>query len=341
MWSAIAAALLLVGGFVAYARNAPPAHDAFGVARLLVGGVLVYAGIIAALVGVYFALSWLWRAPRPRAARIGLRGTLQLVGGEYRALFFAPWRMLFYRWLMREGGRGRRFGAAAATPVLLVHGVLCNAGVWSRMARLLRRARITPVFALSYGPPLASIDRFAEQLHAKVESVCARTGAGDLVIVAHSMGGLVTLAYLRRHGTARVRRVVTLGTPWQGSRQARTFPGTSLRQLRPGNPWLEALDVRAPAGGPPMVSIWSWHDSMVTPQTSSVLPGATNVALTGIGHNALLGDRRVARRVIAEIAIAAAQAHAASHAAHTAAAADGAAAATARPDTCSEPGTLP
>jgi hypothetical protein len=49
------------------------------------------------------------------------------------------------------------------------------------------------------------------------------------------------------------------------------------------------------------VSLWSWHDSMVAPQTSSELPGAVDVTTIGIGHNALLGDHEVLERTHAEI----------------------------------------
>jgi hypothetical protein len=40
---------------------------------------------------------------------------------------------------------------------------------------------------------------------------------------------------------------------------------------------------------------------MVAPQTSSRLAGAENIELTGIGHNALLGDPRVYAFVAAEL----------------------------------------
>ena len=40
---------------------------------------------------------------------------------------------------------------------------------------------------------------------------------------------------------------------------------------------------------------------MVAPQTSSELPGAVDVTLIGVGHNALLGDREVFERTHAEI----------------------------------------
>jgi branched-chain amino acid aminotransferase len=48
-------------------------------------------------------------------------------------------------------------------------------------------------------------------------------------------------------------------------------------------------------------SIWTWHDNIVAPQTSSRLAGARNVAFGGIGHVALGSDPRVLCRVLDEV----------------------------------------
>ena len=40
---------------------------------------------------------------------------------------------------------------------------------------------------------------------------------------------------------------------------------------------------------------------MVAPQTNARLDGAENIALSGIGHNALVRDRRVFELVAAEL----------------------------------------
>jgi len=48
----------------------------------------------------------------------------------------------------------------------------------------------------------------------------------------------------------------------------------------------------------PMASIWSRHDSMVAPQASAMLACADNIALSGVGHNALISDRRVMELVV-------------------------------------------
>ena len=57
-----------------------------------------------------------------------------------------------------------------------------------------------------------------------------------------------------------------------------------------------------------MVSLWSWHDSMVAPQTSSRLADSENIELSGVGHNALLGDPVALARVAEQVRVARADA---------------------------------
>ena len=82
--------------------------------------------------------------------------------------------------------------------------------------------------------------------------------------------------------------------------------GLSLSQMRPKNAWLADLNGnREGADGVPVASIWSWHDSMVTPQTSSRIDWGENIVLTGVAHNAMLDDPRVWAAVVAQIGLAA------------------------------------
>src|SRR4029077_7637559 len=123
-----------------------------------------------------------------------------------------------------------------------------------------------------------------------------------VVLVAHSMGGLVARAYLRRFGPRRVARLVTIATPHPASILAYSFPGRGLSQMHPGNPWLTDLNRDESKPAPvPITSIWVRHDSMVIPQASSVLACAENIAVIGIAHNALLADKSVMELVAREI----------------------------------------
>jgi triacylglycerol esterase/lipase EstA (alpha/beta hydrolase family) len=257
---------------------------------------VVYLAVPLVFVVLWFVVAWRYAAERPDDARLDGAGKLRLFWQEFLTIAGNSPRMILYRWLMREPVPG-----PSSAPVLLVHGVLCNAGVWHPMRRWLEARGIVPVYALSYGPPLASIELFAEEVAARIDSILAATGARRVVVVAHSMGGLVMRAYFRRHGGGKVARLVTIATPHEGSMHAWLGTGVSLAQMRPGSDWLDELG--APAGDdlPPIVSLWSWHDSMVSPQTSARVDFGENVELAGVGHTALLRDRRVFERVAEEI----------------------------------------
>jgi triacylglycerol lipase len=263
---------------------------------------------VAAVPAVYLApasvfasaccvLAWLWRTPRPPEARIGVAASLKLLAVESWTIA-AGWPiMALHRWLIRDPP-----AAPAPRPIVLIHGVLCNDGVWFALRRHLARAGIGPVYTLNYGPMFASAEHFASQLAARIAAVRAATGAERVVLVGHSLGGLVARAYLRRFGSAQVSRLITVGTPHQGSYFAWLFPGWCLAQMRPGNAWLVTLNRDEGASlRVPTTALWSRHDTMVAPQASAMLGGAENVALLGIGHNALLRDRGVMGLVVTSI----------------------------------------
>jgi triacylglycerol esterase/lipase EstA (alpha/beta hydrolase family) len=172
-------------------------------------------------------------------------------------------------------------------PVLLIHGYACNSGYWLPMSKLLSRAGISH-YGIDLEPPGASIDDYAPQVQAAVERLCAASGSAQVIILAHSMGGLVARAYLRRYGEARIARVITLGTPHHGTALANFGPGSNAAQMRRGSPWLGALAAsEANTQRTLFSSIYSVHDNIIAPQDSSILPGARNLVFGAIGHVAL------------------------------------------------------
>lgn len=296
--TSVSLVLLYFGIASAYVALAFVAN-ASGVATpwLIIGALAACLALPFVVATISFTLAWIFRTPRPPSCMIGPIASLRMFVGEARAIARSHPRMAFGWWLMRDPPP-----APAVTPVLLLHGVLCNAGIWRGTIPRLRAAGCRPVYTLSYGPPTASIEHFAEQLDAKIEAICNATGAARVALVTHSMGGLVARAYLRRFGGVRIRCVVTIGAPHHGSVDAWMFPGECLAQMRPGNAWLAALNAEPPPAATRIVSLWSRHDSMVAPQASAELAGAENVAFIGIGHNALVDHPAIVARVVMELA---------------------------------------
>ncbi|HSD61875.1 MAG TPA: alpha/beta fold hydrolase, partial [Burkholderiales bacterium] len=178
--------------------------------------------------------------------------------------------------------------------------------VWHVLMRRLRRRGLGNLHTINLEPPLAGIDHFAARLARRVEEVCRVTGADKVVLLTHSMGGLVSRAYIARLGGAkRVAKLVTLGTPHHGSELVRLGIGRCAADMLPGGAWLRELEAAEGAGiAVPAVSIFSWHDNLVAPQDSARLAGAQNVALERLGHLRLLFDPGVFRVVAEEISAA-------------------------------------
>jgi triacylglycerol esterase/lipase EstA (alpha/beta hydrolase family) len=196
---------------------------------------------------------------------------------------------------------------ARGLPVLLIHGYVCNSGYWLRMSSLLTRARISH-YGIDLEPLGASIDDFVPQVHAAVEHLRAQTGSERVVILAHSMGGLVARAYLRRHGDRHIARVITLGTPHHGTALAHFGLGSNAAQMRRDSEWLGSLAAsEANLQRALFSSIYSVHDNIIAPQNSSDLPGARNLVFGAIGHVALGLHPRIMQCALAEIEAAAHQ----------------------------------
>ena len=176
---------------------------------------------------------------------------------------------------------------------------MCNAGGWAWFARYLT-ARGYAVHAVTLEPLFAQIEDYVAPLARKVDEV---VGPGQrAILVGHSMGGLVCRAYARRFGGARIARIVTLGTPHHGSALAPMGPGADALDMWPTGEWLRGLAASEQGGLPvPITSIYSCHDNFVAPQDSSVLAGAKNVPLAGLGHLSLQFSRRVAALVEVEL----------------------------------------
>lgn len=182
--------------------------------------------------------------------------------------------------------------------VLLVHGYFCNRGLWWWLRRALLRNG-AHVLTVNLEPPLAAISHFADQMHARLEA--ARLGEHKVIVVAHSMGGLVAREYVRRYGFQRVSRIVTMGSPHRGTRLAFLGMGACARDMVPGSPFLRTLES---AGPPPIAAraIWSRDDNFIVPLTSAADFGSAHISVDSTGHLSMQFSMRIREALLEEIA---------------------------------------
>ena len=155
-----------------------------------------------------------------------------------------------------------------------------------------RPARQATDRALNYSPLTCDIRAAAELLGRRIEEICERTGAQQIDVVGHSLGGLIARYYVQRlGGDTRVRTLVTLGTPHSGTRVA---PWRTRTHRAPDAPRLTGARGAHPAAPDcrtHFVSFWSDLDHVMDPLETACIDHpdltAQNVRVTGIGHLAL------------------------------------------------------
>lgn len=268
----------------------------------LLDGLGILLAVRLAITANNFHMSWRYRSVTPERFRLGLRGQLRLFFGEFVAtMAYSSWTMPIAR------ASERLFPDATVPPVLLLHGYGCNSGYWAHLLPRLDAAGISHT-RLDLEPMLAAIDDYVPMVDAAIAKLCRDSGKQQVIIVAHSMGGLVARAYLRAAGPARIAHIITLGTPHHGTRLASFGPGRNARQMRFGgddgpDSWLATLAASETEAKRALItSIFTHHDNIVAPQTSSHLPGARNIEFGGVGHVAMGRNSRILDCVMAELA---------------------------------------
>jgi pimeloyl-ACP methyl ester carboxylesterase len=241
-------------------------------------GAAMIMGAYAVVLGLEFILlGWAHgEDPTPKASA---RQRLRAWADEVRA---APtvfcWRQPFRsdRWPDKLGPQGRG--------VVLVHGFVCNRGLWNRwLARL--TASGTPFVAVNLEPVFGAIDDYPAIIEAAVRRLERCTGLAP-VVVAHSMGGLAVRRWWADQPDAtRVHHIITIASPHHGTWLARFALSPNTHQMQQSSVWLQQLAARElPERALRMTCFYSHCDNIVFPPATATLKGASNRHLPGVAH---------------------------------------------------------
>lgn len=118
----------------------------------------------------------------------------------------------------------------------------------------------------------------------------------DVILVAHSKGGLAGKLVMTGPAGERVRSMLAIATPFGGSRYARLMLSRTLREFAPNAPSIMGL-ARQLAVNERIVSIYAAFDPHIP--EGSELAGAKNVRLETGGHFRILAHPRL----LAELAV--------------------------------------
>lgn len=196
-------------------------------------------------------------------------------------------------------------------PVLVVQGFMGTTGVLTQLKKFLQsQGRNVITIELGFFNVMDIRDS-AERLTFEVERILDQyqhehsSSIRCFDIIGHSMGGLIGLYYVKKLGGHRlVRRLVTLGSPFQGTWAASIgivpfgLFSKGIWQLLPNSSLLKELHSKPKELRKTKVySIAAQYDTVCPPQ-ACFLKGAVNRILP-LGHAGLLFDKRLFNTVVA------------------------------------------
>ena len=184
--------------------------------------------------------------------------------------------------------------AAAHTPVVFVHGFTGDASNWATAETLFQAGGYGSgeLFAYEYNWTQSNRTS-AAGLATYVKQVLAKTGATQVDIVNHSMGGLVSDWYVKQlGGQPYVRHLASIAGANHGTTYASAclvYP--SCIEMYPGSAFLGTLNAGDETPGATKYGTWySPCDGVILPYTSTPLNGATNNLVACQTHIGFLTD---------------------------------------------------
>ncbi len=179
-------------------------------------------------------------------------------------------------------------------PVLLVHGYGLNRACFAFLQTYLHTRGWEWVWAINHAPRSSPIPVFAKRLGRSIEQLCEESGAEQVDIVAHSMGGIVAAYALKEFGYApRVRRLITMGTPWAGTKAHVFGWRREGLDIAPNSTVIRAINDYSGQ----TTAIWSRHDHLAIPAESAAPHHAECIEVHNLGHQEMLTSARCFRLV--------------------------------------------
>ena len=191
--------------------------------------------------------------------------------------------------------------ASAVDPILFVHGYSRTASDWNTMIGRFEKDgwAKSQLRAYSYNTSQSNVTTAEKVVKVEVEKLLSSTKATKVDVIAHSMGSLNTRWYIKfLGGESKVDDWVSLGGPNHGTDFANFCFSASCIEMRAGSKFLSELNAGDETPGAVNYGTW-WSpcDSIINPDSSVPLSGATNTETACISHLNLPQDETVYTQV--------------------------------------------
>lgn len=275
----------------------------------MIAVLCLFFGFITLFAALTYVLYWYDTANGP--ALDGLRSRSQghprlyVLRGFLWALIAQTLALLtFPLGLVPRRQRASRPSANTGPIIITIHGLYHNQSAFLVVHRALRRAGFHDVRSWSYASWSADFFQLSAQLARDLKALHQAEPLRPIVLIGHSLGGLLARHAAVTVGSDTLAGCITLGTPHQGSRLAVFALGPLGRSLRYCSPLIEKIQRDESSYSAPnfsCVALASPVDNMVLPTAALEPPESHwNVRWTPpMSHVAMLYHRAAIREIVA------------------------------------------
>lgn len=189
----------------------------------------------------------------------------------------------------KGGGGGGGSESCSQQPIVMVHGYLGSTSNFNTMQSRFESDGVPAcaLYKFGYNSTGSSNKTSASRLKSFVSSALSASGQAKAKLVAHSNGGLVSRWYrVFEGGSKKTSRLITLGTPHNGTTWAYGCFSPACFEMRPNSSFLRSL-----GGKGCDVSLWSDADAIIIPNSSAKC--GKSIQTASVGHNTLLTSSAV------------------------------------------------
>ena len=225
-----------------------------------------------------------------------LKGLLSSIWSQILAILFFPLGLLGPLWktsLEKD---------PAFPPLILIHGLYHNPSAWLLFRFRLRRAGLKRIYVVSYSSWRHSFKEIEQQLSRRLLEIGTWEKDEPVLLVGHSLGGLLAKAHAAgKNGLPKpaVKGVITLGTPFKGSKMAVFALGKLALSISSGSDLIKELEATDIPSHTACAALYSPVDNIVLPPESlaAVPENWIREKTAPISHVAYLYDKRTFNQV--------------------------------------------
>lgn len=185
--------------------------------------------------------------------------------------------------------------------IVCLHGLFHNPSAWILVRLRLRRAGFYNCYCPRYRSFKNDIPGAVKELESELTKIREKHPEQGIIFIGHSLGGLLALYLSTNHPSWPVREILTLGTPFSGSKMAvfglsrlakSLLPKSrDFQNLRSGINW----DTKIPG-----LALYTAVDNMVLPiQSLRSSPRGWELKETGpMSHIGMLWNKKVSQELI-------------------------------------------